>query len=396
VTSCTSTHDGLHPNALGEYQLAHAFSKTLHGTYNIGRNVLQVPETAPPRSCPIPSNFQVVAAPSGNIATWDHVFGAYGYNALHRLKGVEEWEGSLFSIQENRLDTTTKAGVDWEYKVQAYCGDGVLSDFTEIISITSAAETAPGPLNIYTQATFDGINIYWNPPPGYKVKLYEVSIHDQDEPGAAVTRFATKDNHIHIGYLNHGHRYVNSVATWTDLGGGVANSGNAVTIGYGMPNPPTKLGVATLAQGDYVQLQFDGTFAAAGYRVWKRSINGPTDAYEPELFGALSTCRYSSYLLGGAWNYVFCASSYNGNLESAKSVCIPGPDEITDDQGCPVIDPRPSYFDMRNPGGVQLEQGTNSTNSSAACIVGFGDNEYAGLCRFACSYNQWYVLTIKS
>ncbi|KAF4122962.1 Fibronectin type III domain [Geosmithia morbida] len=40
---CPAGYDGLHPNALGEYQIAHAFSRTLVRNMNLGSKPLQVP-----------------------------------------------------------------------------------------------------------------------------------------------------------------------------------------------------------------------------------------------------------------------------------------------------------------------------------------------------------------
>jgi lysophospholipase L1-like esterase len=41
--SCPATYDGLHPNRLGEYEIAQAFSRVLNRDYGIGECALDVP-----------------------------------------------------------------------------------------------------------------------------------------------------------------------------------------------------------------------------------------------------------------------------------------------------------------------------------------------------------------
>ena len=47
-------YDGLHPNALGEYEIAQAFSRTLNEAFSLGRNELFIPKDIPPRPTPTP------------------------------------------------------------------------------------------------------------------------------------------------------------------------------------------------------------------------------------------------------------------------------------------------------------------------------------------------------
>lgn len=49
VESCPAGIDGLHPNALGDYQIARAYTKVLHDKYHFGAEPLVVPnlETIP-------------------------------------------------------------------------------------------------------------------------------------------------------------------------------------------------------------------------------------------------------------------------------------------------------------------------------------------------------------
>lgn len=70
-TNCPAGYDGLHPNALGEYQIARAFTRTLVNHFKIGIYSLQIPRDLPSRPLPVPSNLQVFTSPGGVTATWD-------------------------------------------------------------------------------------------------------------------------------------------------------------------------------------------------------------------------------------------------------------------------------------------------------------------------------------
>lgn len=123
----------MHPNALGEYQIAKAYSETLHEGYGLGRGILEIPDKIPVRPCPVPRNFKVSSVASGVVATWDHSFGAYGYYAYNRAVGAPDWEGTTSFTTKNRSDHLWIApGLEWEYQIQADCGSGILSGFTAI------------------------------------------------------------------------------------------------------------------------------------------------------------------------------------------------------------------------------------------------------------------------
>lgn len=69
-SACPVGSDGLHPNALGEYQIARAF--TLISVNDFKRtSPLDIPNDIPARPLPVPSNFKVSSSPGGVTATWD-------------------------------------------------------------------------------------------------------------------------------------------------------------------------------------------------------------------------------------------------------------------------------------------------------------------------------------
>ena len=69
VNSCPAGYDGLHPNELGEYQIAQAFSQTLHTIFGYGSGPILIPLSIPARPLPMPSNFRVFTSPQGVTAT---------------------------------------------------------------------------------------------------------------------------------------------------------------------------------------------------------------------------------------------------------------------------------------------------------------------------------------
>lgn len=84
TTACPAGYDGLHPNALGEYQIARAFTLTLVNNFKIGNSVLEIPSGVPARSLSEPSNFQVFPSPDGVVATWDAGMYTYAIHFPHR------------------------------------------------------------------------------------------------------------------------------------------------------------------------------------------------------------------------------------------------------------------------------------------------------------------------
>jgi hypothetical protein len=117
LDSCSAGYDGLHPNALGEYQIAQALERTLHNSYRLGAGVPDLPVVIAARPTPVPGNVTATSNPGGVTVTWDPVFGALGYTVRSRLVGAVTWNESRASA--NRFDTTwTVDGMQWEYQVR--------------------------------------------------------------------------------------------------------------------------------------------------------------------------------------------------------------------------------------------------------------------------------------
>ncbi|KAK0713250.1 SGNH hydrolase-type esterase domain-containing protein, partial [Lasiosphaeria miniovina] len=198
-------YDGLHPNALGEYELAQAFSRALVDGLGLGRRALRVPPHIPQRPIPEPANVRATPSPCGVVVTWDPVFGAYGYDVRERLASSSSSSSSSSSLDgddddddgawtaqyfahSNRHDTTRcVAGTAWEYRVRARAGDRVASTWSGIVRAVANPQTLPGPARIVTHATAAGFAAAWDPPPesgGDEIDRYGVFWLDLDVPGA--------------------------------------------------------------------------------------------------------------------------------------------------------------------------------------------------------------------
>ncbi|MBQ1009933.1 hypothetical protein KBX53_02995 [Micromonospora sp. M51] len=120
-TSCPAGYDGLHPNATGEYQIARAFTETLHNDFGYGTKPLDIPTTIPKRPTPIPDGITAGEGPQGVTVNWPKVFGAHGYTVRSRLVGTTTWNESR--VQANRHETLSPKDLTWEYQVRTDNGD---------------------------------------------------------------------------------------------------------------------------------------------------------------------------------------------------------------------------------------------------------------------------------
>ncbi|MEU6484185.1 phosphatidylinositol-specific phospholipase C domain-containing protein [Streptomyces sp. NPDC046887] len=321
---CPAAYDGLHPNAVGEYQIAGAFGSTLYKEFGLGSSAPRVPTAGPSRPFGTPVNVRAVSADSGIVVTWDPVFGAYGYEVRSRLAGVTDW--STTRSLGNRFDTTwLMDGQKWEYQVRTNNGD-TTSEWSGTVSATAHPKTAPGPVGIVTRPTATGIDFAWGTPTGPytdTIERYGVLAYDLDTPGAFVESVGTRGKALHFGGLKPGHRYALAVQTWNKAGGGLPAAGRPVVVGAGTPPAPSGLKV-TSTDPTTVQLNWTGSPQAGGYRVWIRNIHDGSPSKAEEMV-IQETHHGVAYLFPGVWNYEFCMTAVNGALESGKSNCVVAP-----------------------------------------------------------------------
>jgi lysophospholipase L1-like esterase len=342
-TSCPSGYDGLHPNEHGEYELAAAFAQVLHQDYGFGARDMDVPATVPARLTPaFPTNVRAVSSARGVTVTWDPVYGAVDYDVRSRIAGQTAWsQGRAFS---NRTDTTwTVDGIGWEYQVRANMGcrwntdphdprgcTETTSGWSATVGATAHPKTAPPPTSIASRPSATGVDVAWTPPTGPytdTIDRYEIVLYDKDTPGAFLTGTGARGTVAHVDGLKPGHHYLVAVATWNAAGGGLPSLARPVTVGAGTPPAPTDLRV-TSTDATTVQLNWKGSNAAAGYRVWVRNINGDdhdggTSKADEDIVEG--TSKGIGFLFPGVWNYEFCVTAVNGVYESGKSNCVVAP-----------------------------------------------------------------------
>lgn len=329
---CPAGYDGLHPNALGEYQIAQAFVRTLHDSYGLGSQLIDIPAHVPDRPAPAPDRVWIDSGASGITVNWEPVFGAHGYTVRHRIQGSGTWTET--PVKAPRFDTTwTLDGWKWEYQVRTDNGEDGKSEWSHTVGGVAHPETAAAPKGIVTRATATGVDVSWDAATGPytdTIDRYEIITWDRDTPGAILNSTAVRGNSAHVDGLREGHHYLVAVATWNAAGGGMPGVARSVTVGAGTPPAPAGLKV-TSTDATTVQLSWIGSVWAAGYRVWIRNVDDSSGSkhdgsgFKADEYITNETSRGIAYLVPGVWNYEFCVTAINGEAESAKSNCVIAP-----------------------------------------------------------------------
>lgn len=72
-----------------------------------------------------------------------------------------------------------------------------------------------------------------------------------------------------------------------------------------------------------IRLEWNAVFGTSGYGVYYRSVRDNTAR---KLDGTTTETSYEvGFLFPGSWNFEFCVSAFNGNLETAPVSCITPP-----------------------------------------------------------------------
>ncbi|KAK1990060.1 fibronectin type III domain-containing protein [Colletotrichum falcatum] len=138
-----ASYDGLHPDALGEFQIARAFSRSLVRGYGIGARELSIPPEIPVRPTPVPTNVAAEAVAYGVAVTWDAVYGAIGYDVRSRAVRDSLWVESRTEC--NRYDSVcTQEGLEYHYQVRTYNGDRLVSAWSKVASAISRPKSVSG------------------------------------------------------------------------------------------------------------------------------------------------------------------------------------------------------------------------------------------------------------
>ncbi|GIJ91768.1 hypothetical protein Asppvi_010741 [Aspergillus pseudoviridinutans] len=328
---CPDGYDGLHPNSMGEYHIAQAFARSLKADFGFQGPDFVVPANPEPRVVSTPTGVQTFSFPEGLQTVWNRVPTARGYDIRSRVQGMTSWwsEGQVFPDTIASWSTWLLDGQTWEFQVRTRGDNGDVSGWSEITKATTHLQTSPGPPNIVAVPSgADGIQLSWGPVTGYSVNRYGVIVWDRDTEGAFIEIHAASGTSLFVGGLKPGHRYATWVATYVNLkssvtgqpyaAGGLPAAGLEVIVGAGAPAPPTNLAV-TNVDPTTVQLRWTASAGASGYAVYVRSVRD--NKFNP---GAKTTATtYGvAFLFPGTWNYEFCVSAFNGNLETAHTACV--------------------------------------------------------------------------
>ncbi|KAK5242537.1 hypothetical protein LTR20_009968 [Exophiala xenobiotica] len=329
--SCPAGYDGLHPDALGEYQIANAFTQTLVNDLKIGTSPLAVPAQSDPslaRNLPAPSNFKLFSSPQGVTATWDPVYGAYNYDVQVSINGGGP-ANSPGLVQGNRWDSQwPMAGWSYAVSVRASAGDFIKGAYTATLTATAQPQLAPPPQNIKVTPTADGFTVSWDPPTGpYTDTIVEYNIVYWDwEPNDCqyITGAAFKSSPATITGLTPGVNYLIAPVTWNANGQGLPAIANNAVPGAGTPAVPSNL-LVNSNDPTTVHMSWTGSSSAGGYHVWSKHVTDPDTSLTLIANVTGSTCNMEYWLWPGTWNYAFAISAFNGNEESPKGAAVAAP-----------------------------------------------------------------------
>ncbi|OQO08034.1 hypothetical protein B0A48_06827 [Cryoendolithus antarcticus] len=134
--SCEGGYDGLHPNMLGEWQIARAFSKALVEGFGLGVRVLEVPRVIPKRVLPVPVGLRVRCMKGKVIANWERVYGAYGYDIQHGRSTDKKLHEGVAVLNQWESDWVPTAGV-YEVRIRSQAGEVEKSEWTAIESVSA-------------------------------------------------------------------------------------------------------------------------------------------------------------------------------------------------------------------------------------------------------------------
>ncbi|KAK3386049.1 carbohydrate esterase family 3 protein [Podospora didyma] len=378
----TASYDGLHPNALGEYQLARAFSRALVESFSLGHKSLSVPRDIPPRPLPAPENIRASPTPAGIVVTWSPVYGAFGYDIRARVSpsaSSSHWTVHQFAPAQRYDTTNCVPGQEWEYQVRSRAGTKVQSDeWSSSAFAVADPKTLPGPRNVVTHPTSTGFVLRWDPPLSKKHRncMSEEDHNDEDDkidrygvywsdcaiPGPIPPYvLGVRALEAEVKGLLPGHHYTVAVDTWTAVGGGPPTCARAVTPGLGTPLPPVRVRAVALDEIT-VRLTWMGDAAAAGYEIWiqeasssrkdsedifsDKTPEGPANESRRLLCNVPASSEHVvseagteslqpssrlgkqilTGLLPSVWVFEFAVTAYNGDLNSKISEwVVPSP-----------------------------------------------------------------------
>ncbi|KAK4464456.1 carbohydrate esterase [Cladorrhinum samala] len=324
-----AAYDGLHPNALGEYQIAQAFVRTLVRDFGIGKGDLEIPSDRmiPERVVSVPGGVEARSAPCGAEVEWEKVYGAYGYE-LDRIGRGEV----RYSACNKFWQTDCEPGEVLRYRVRSVYGDSVRSEWSDAVEAVARPETAPPPGNIKLWPANTGFQIAFSKPEGKfvgEIERYSVVVYDHCLPGSFPRAFGIKDRIALVTGLEVGHRYGVWVRAWNKAGEGLPNGCDREVVPglTGVISAPRGFRIEVLENGG-ADLMWPVDYSVGGYEVWALNT---TERKQECLFkcpvdGFECGKRTVRWLTPSLRTWKFAIKAYNGSVESDLSEWLSVPE----------------------------------------------------------------------
>ncbi|PPJ59195.1 hypothetical protein CBER1_03012 [Cercospora berteroae] len=361
-----AAYDGLHPSALGEFQIAQAFSEALHKDFGLGEKTLKVPKDVPKRDLHDPKDIVSKSTPMGINVTWQQVFGA-AYEIRHRALGSErnsyeaDPDESWNIIHSNcpRIDIETSTGSKLELQIR--CTHGFEhGPWSRVWTCSCTHTPIPAPTHVKTRPIRGGFSISWTPPETERViSRYEVLYKDDDRgdafpslQGSLGTKSEIKglpEGDVIQWIMVRGWCLRTKGGEWVDETGigldvtketewvhGEWGHGRAVRVGGAEDERtiagndealslarPLNLRIEEPVQDNTVNLAWDHEHSSsakniAGFLVYVRALTNKDHVAETD--GRVWRDKKADvFCIGGKWNYEFSVSAVNGHLESERS-----------------------------------------------------------------------------
>jgi lysophospholipase L1-like esterase len=320
----TDTYDGLHPNGLGEFAIADAFSTALARDFGLGKVPGDPPSRVPGITLTTPASVSGKIVGIGLLLHWSRVYGASGYKIFERdITGnpspLPAFTELPFPLPGDHFYAGWGTpGHIYQYEVAAARGYSESSPSrAATITMPASEPLADPPVNITvtpSQGT-RSVTLTWSAPSGSaydnSISGYHVFWLDTNPPcpGFALQGAQTTQTSYTISGLTPGHAYDLALASVNAAGLGQWAGAPQVIAGDGTPAPPT------VSAASANQLRWPAVPGAAGY--WIYQANPVTPPNPP-------TWTRLPYEVPQGWNGTLAPGVYeitaaNGTLESPPS-----------------------------------------------------------------------------
>jgi hypothetical protein len=319
----TMTYDGLHPNGLGEYEIADAFSTALADDFGLGAVPGPPPGSVPGISLSTPATMSASTGSTGVLLQWSRVYGASGYKIFERDTTGNPSPLPAFSELplpipgDHWIAGWGIVGHTYQYEVASARGTTETSPSGPVTITMPASEPTADPPSSITVVPSPGTNsisLNWSQPSGNpndsSISQYAVFWLDANAPCpvAVPSEALTSSTSFTITGLVAGHQYDLAIASVNADGMGAWGGAPAAIVGQGAPSAPT----ISAAPGN--ELTWQCMPFATGYWVYA----GSQAVGQPVVWTRLPLevpCNWNGSLSPG----LYAITAANGTLESPKS-----------------------------------------------------------------------------